>query len=297
MVMGGISSEREISLQTGETFFQACEELGLDARKHDFTDVVGLVNYINEDRPDVIINALHGRYGEDGNVQGVFNLLKVPYTYSGLLASAIGMCKPVAKRVVETHGITVPNGYVSRVDDLLRNPGVSCPFVVKPICEGSSVGVHIVFSYEELQVAVKRDYSLNDWVLIEEYIKGRECGVVVAFGKALAVTEIRPKELFYDYEAKYGTAKAAEHILPAPFPKEVYERALETSELIYNAINARGCLRIDYIYNEVDGKLYFLEINTQPGATSMSHLPEQARYAGISFNELVRKMIDSAEYE
>lgn len=295
VVMGGISSEREISLATGEAFFKAVQELGYAADKYDFQDLTGFVKYIDLNRPDVIVNAMHGKYLEDGNFQGVLNLLRIPYTHSGLLASAIGMNKPLAKLMVSEIGVNVSPGKVVCIQEI-KACGIKMPFVIKPINDGSSVNVHIVFNDGDLNKSVK-DFDENEQVLVEQYIKGRECVVSVLHGKALAVTEIIPKELFYDYDAKYNPKKAAVHKIPADFPEAVYKEALETSEKIYYFLGTRGAMRVDYIYDESSSKLYFLEINTQPGMTNMSLIPEQAKYLGITFNELVERIISDAKYD
>lgn len=296
VIKGGISSEREISLQSAATLSQAAKEAGYNVTEYDFTDIVALVNYLHENRPDVILNALHGRYGEDGNIQGVFNLMKIPYTYSGALTSAVCMDKALSKVLVKEIGISTPDGIVDSVENLKHHIDMSFPMVLKPISEGSSVNVHIVFNASELQDVLKT-YNDTDTFLVERYIKGRECVVAVLDGKALAVTEIIPKGLFYDYDAKYNAKKAATHIIPADFPKDVYDQALSESERIYQLINAKGGIRIDFIYSEEERKLYFLEINTQSGMTSMSLFPEQAKYRGIGLIDLVTRIIESARYE
>lgn len=296
LLIGGISAEREISILSGETFYKVCKRLGYDVEKHDFKSLPEFIESLQKIKPDVVVNALHGDYGEDGNIQGVLNLMRLPYTHSGVMTSSVCMYKPAAKCIVRTHGVSVADGKVVTVADIKNGGIVEFPFVIKPLNNGSSVNVHIVFNQDELSKALKC-FSDLDRVLLERYIKGRECAVSVLCGRALAVTEIVPQGLFYDYEAKYGTEMPAKHILPAPFPEAIYESALATSELIYSAVSANGAIRIDYIYSEDDGKLYFLEANTQPGMTEMSLLPEQAKHAGIPLDKLVQKMIDEAKCE
>jgi len=294
VLMGGASTEREVSLRSGQAAGKALEEAAFTVTLVDVgRDPAELVRTIAETRPEVVFNALHGRFGEDGCVQGVLNLLGVPYTHSGLLASAAAMDKGFARSLFETHGIPVAKGRVLRKGEASPLPR---PHVVKPLNEGSSVGVYI------LKQGDNRD-PLTDWpfdsdqVLVEEFIPGRELTVAVMGDRALGALEITSERGFYDYEAKYAQG-GSRHIMPAPIPPEDYAEACRLAVAAHRALGCRGVSRADLRYDDtVKGtrpRMIVLEVNTQPGMTATSLVPEIAAHAGISFPELVRWMVEEA---
>jgi D-alanine-D-alanine ligase len=249
---------------------------------HDIAEV------LKSTKPDVVFNALHGRFGEDGCIQGLLEILQIPYTHSGVLASSVAMDKPLAKLVFQAAGLKVPVGKILTSEELLKADPMKRPYVVKPANEGSSVGVYIIKEGDNFAPLP----AGQSW-LVEEYIAGREITCAVLGDVPLGVTEIRPKSGFYDYENKYTDGKT-EHLCPAPLTKEEYNSVMEMALRAHKSLGCRGLSRSDFRY---DGKdFYILEINTQPGMTSLSLSPEIAAYAGISFNELVEKLIESASY-
>jgi D-alanine-D-alanine ligase len=295
VLMGGISREREVSLVSGTAVADALRAKGHDVRTHDVTrDVAALVRAVTEFEPECVFNALHGRYGEDGCIQGVLELMAVPYTHSGVRASAIAMDKPATKRVVEQAGIRTPRGKVVRREDFAQGDPLPRPFIVKPVDEGSTIGVKVVAEGDN------RDWG-DDWTfgtqaLVEEYIRGRELTVGIMGERALAVTEIRFEGSAFDYTAKY-TAGHAEHVLPAPIPTQIYDAAMDAALTAHRSLGCDGISRSDFRYDDrrpgTDG-LYFLEINTQPGFTPLSLVPEQARHLGIEFGALCEWLVERA---
>jgi D-alanine-D-alanine ligase len=295
VLMGGISREREVSLVSGAAVAAALRGKGHDVRTHDVTrDVAALVHAVREFEPDAVFNALHGRYGEDGCIQGVLELLAVPYTHSGVRASAIAMDKPATKRVVEQAGIRTPRGKVVRREEFAQGDPLPRPFIVKPVDEGSTIGVKVVA--EGTNRDWGEDWSFGETALVEEYIPGRELTVGIMGGRALAVTEIRFEGSAFDYTAKY-TAGHAEHVLPAPIPAQIYDAAMGAALTAHRSLGCDGISRSDFRYDDrrpgTDG-LYFLEINTQPGFTPLSLVPEQARHLGIEFGALCEWLVERA---
>lgn len=304
VLMGGWSAEREVSLVSGGAVCKALNDLGHDVRAVDVQrDVMGLLQALtmqSTGKPDVIFNALHGRVGEDGTVQGLLEFIGIPYTHSGVMASAIAMDKPLMKDVVAAHGVRCAEGkVVTREDILAKGYPLKPPFVIKPTNEGSSVGVRIVKNEEQIKAIEEDGWIYGDRVLIESFIPGRELTVAVLGhgheAKALAVTELRPRNHeFYDYTAKYSDGQT-DHLLPAPLPQDVYDEALHQAVVAYKAAGCHGAARADFRWD--DSKpgttgLVFLEMNTQPGMTPLSLLPEQAAHVGMSFNDLIRWMLD-----
>ncbi len=298
VIMGGISSERDVSLVSGAAVTKALREAGFDAVAFDLGhDIAALIKALTPP-PDAVFNALHGRFGEDGTLQGLLELLGIPYTHSGVLASAIAMDKPMTKRLVETAGIRTPKGRVVARAELGRGDPLPAPYVIKPVAEGSTVGVHIVRPGENMP-PLDADRTLGESVLVEEYIKGRELTVGVMGDRALGVTEIRFQGGIFDYTAKY-TAGHAQHVLPAKIPAEVYDAAMKAALLAHQTLGCRGISRSDFRYDDTQPGatgLYFLELNNQPGFTPVSLVPEQAQLAGISFGELVTWLVDNATCE
>ena len=293
VLLGGWSAEREVSLVSGAAVVKALKEAGFAVRTHDMTHDLGALMRALEPRPDAVFNALHGRYGEDGRIQGILDILGVPYTHSGMLASAMAMNKPLAKRLVEDAGIPCPPGLVIRASDAFKTHPMEPPYVMKPLEEGSSVGVVIVHKGDNL---APMDWPYGDEIMVERFIPGREITVAVMGDRPLAVTELRPRSGFYDYEAKYTDGKT-EHLIPAPLPKDAYDEAMDIALRAHQALGCRGVSRADLRYDDSSGGpdgLYLLEINTQPGMTPLSLVPEQAAYCGIEFGALVGWMVENA---
>ena len=296
VLMGGPSSEREVSLVSGRECALGLRQAGYDSYTIDVThDVVALVRALDP-RPDVVFNALHGRFGEDGCVQGVLEFLSIPYTHSGLLASALAMDKPMAKRLFAAAGLRCPEGVVTDIRTVERGDPVARPYVVKPANEGSSVGVRIVRAGDNQPVRAA-DWKFDPRVVVERFVPGKELTVAVMGDRSLAVTELHSHTAFYDYEAKY-TEGRTDHLIPAPIPQPVYDEALRMAKLAHDTLGCRGVSRSDFRYDDTaDGgpnQLYLLEVNTQPGMTPLSLVPEQAKYRGISFPELVGWMVENA---
>ena len=296
VLMGGWSAERDVSLVSGKACAEALRERGYRVTEIDVDRDLAATLSALEPRPDVAFNALHGRYGEDGCVQGVLNILGLPYTHSGLLASALAMDKPIAKRVFADAGIPCPEGVVVSLGAAANGDVMDPPYVVKPANEGSSVGVRIVFEGDNYPGIDPAEWPFGDAVLVEPYIPGRELTVAVMGDRALGVTELRPHDGFYDYEAKYTDGKTT-HLCPAPLPDDVSRRAMDYALAAHRSLGCRGVSRADFRYDDTGGepgRLYMLEINTQPGMTPLSLVPEQAAHAGIDFGALVSWMVEEA---
>ncbi|MFO0996506.1 MAG: D-alanine--D-alanine ligase [Alphaproteobacteria bacterium] len=298
VLMGGWSVEREVSLVSGAAVAEALGEAGYRVRTLDVTRDLNALLGALKPPPDVVFNALHGRFGEDGRIQGILDILRIPYTHSGVLASALAMNKPMAKRLFEADGIPCPEGKV--VTRAAIAAGVmDMPFVLKPINEGSSVGVRIVHRGDNLPPLDPKDWPYSDEVLVERYIPGRELTVAVMGERALGVTELRTSAGFYDYDAKYKEGRTT-HLVPAPLPKPAYDEAMDLAVRAHRSLGCRGVSRADLRFDDTagqPGRLYMLEVNTQPGMTPLSLVPEQAAHAGISFPELCRWMVENAECE
>jgi D-alanine-D-alanine ligase len=296
VLMGGLSAEREVSLVSGRAVADALAAAGHEVRSHDVTREVGaLLAALDEMRPDVVFNALHGRFGEDGCIQGLLELAGVPYTHSGVRASAVAMDKPTAKRVVEQAGLRTPAGRVVARASCRDADPLPRPFVVKPVAEGSTVGVTVVHAGENRRWA-DEDWPYGDSALVEEFIAGRELTVGIMGESALAVTEIRFGGETFDYTAKY-TQGHAEHLVPAPIPRAVYDAAMDAALTAHRTIGCEGISRSDFRWDDrrpgADGH-FFHEINTQPGFTPLSLVPEQARHCGIAFPALCEWLVERA---
>jgi D-alanine-D-alanine ligase len=295
VLMGGISAEREVSLDSGKACGKALIELGFDVTLLDAKD--GFIEKLIKNKPDKVFNALHGRFGEDGSIQGLLEHLRIPYTHSGILSSAIAMDKITSKILFKNAKINLPKYRVIRNLEEFRNSEIEYPCVVKPNNEGSSVGVYIFNELsknnEETLISLLKKYGL---IIMEKYIPGREIQVAVMGSKALGAIEIIPKRSFYDYTAKYSVDAKTKHIIPVKMNEADYKNILETALHAHNILGCKGVTRSDFRYNENDknNKIYILEVNTQPGMTNLSLVPEIANYCGISFNELVRWIINDA---
>jgi D-alanine-D-alanine ligase len=298
VLMGGSSAEREVSLVSGRECAAGLREAGYQASEIDVGhDLAALLEALTP-RPDVVFNALHGRWGEDGCIQGVLNLLQLPYTHSGLLASAVAMDKPMAKQIFATAGLACPEGVIVHRDQVLAGDVMPRPYVIKPPNEGSSVGVRIVTAGANEPPLTSTSWQFGELVLVERYVDGRELTVAVMGDRSLAVTEITPQVGFYDYEAKYTEEHAARHVVPARLPKQVTDNAMDMALRAHQVLGCRGISRADFRYDDTKrkpGELFLLEVNTQPGMTPMSLVPEQAAHLGISFPELCAWLVENAQ--
>jgi D-alanine-D-alanine ligase len=299
VLMGGVSAEREVSLVSGEACAKALCEAGYQVTEIDVGRDVGALIAALTPAPDAVFNALHGRWGEDGCVQGLLELMHIPYTHSGVMASAMAMNKVTAKRVVAAAGVASPQGLVVHRAELREREPIARPYVIKPINEGSSVGVRIVREGDNRPAVDDAPWGFGEEVLIEPFIPGRELAVSVMGDRALAVTDIQAKSGFYDYEAKYTDGRAI-HVIPAEIGPKATQAALDAALAAHQALGCRGVSRSDFRYDDTQienggmGELYWLEVNTQPGMTPLSLVPEQAAHLGISFPEICAWMVENA---
>lgn len=289
LLYGGLSAEREVSLVSGENVYLALQRLGYDTVKIDVDR--NLPQKIIENRFDIAFIALHGTYGEDGCIQGLLDLMGIPYTHSGVLASSVCMHKPTAKAVFNHLGIeTAYSRIVNKSEILAKKILHNRKYVLKPTSEGSSVNTYI---FDAEHSFTEDDYPYRGEVMLEEFVQGREIQSAIVAGKAVGAIEIIPNvKSFYDYETKY-TENMAEHVCPPDLPDEIYKKALDSTLKVYEFLKCRGIARADFIYNEEDNKLIMLEFNTHPGFTKLSLVPEIAqKCANISFDELVEIVIN-----
>jgi D-alanine-D-alanine ligase len=296
VLMGGWSSEREVSLSSGAGVVKALQEKGHKVTAVDVQrDLETLMRALTP-RPDVIFNALHGRGGEDGTIQGVLDFLNVPYTHSGVAAAAIAMNKSVTKLVVAREGVPVAKEVLAHRNDVLARDVLPVPYVVKPNNEGSSVGVRIIHEGSNYRILAEDSWIYGDTVLVEDYIPGRELTASVMGERTLGVTEIIANTAFYDYTAKYAPGGST-HVVPAQVPAEIATAVQDYALTAHKALGCTGVSRSDFRWNDkkpgISG-LVFLEINTQPGLTPTSLLPEQAAQHGISYAELCEWMVQDA---
>jgi len=296
LLVGGWSAEREVSLTKGKAVETALRDGGYDVSVVDVKkDLPNLIAALTP-RPDVVFCNLYGRGGEDGTIQSVLEILGIPYTHSGVLASAVAMDKPMTKIMAASVGVPSAHGIVADKDDVIAGRVMDPPYVVKPTNEGSSVGVRIILENDNQMPLDAESWDYGDQVLVERYIPGRELTVAVLDGKAQGVTEIKAQTRFFDYEAKYSDTRTTYH-LPAEVPQDVYNCALDYAERVYNVLGCEGLARCDFRYD--DGKpgatgLFFLEINTQPGLTAESIGPSQVIRNGKSFVELCSHLVETA---
>ncbi len=294
VLMGGWSAEREVSLVTGAAVVKGLREAQYQVTPIDVQRDMGVLLTRLYPRPDAVFNALHGRYGEDGCVQGLLNILEIPYTHSGLLASSLAMDKPMAKAVFAAAGIAVAEHRIVGRDQVLAGDVMDRPYVIKPFNEGSSVGVHIIHPGDNMPPFNGGGWPFGNRVMVERYIPGKELTVAVVGDRPLTVTDITTGRGFYDYDAKYA-AGGSFHRIPASIEAAVFDEALDLALRAHRALGCRGVSRADFRF---DGDtLFLLEINTQPGLTPTSLVPEQAEHLGISFSELVAWMVSHAEYD
>jgi D-alanine-D-alanine ligase len=296
--MGGWSSERDVSLTSGKGVAGALRERGWsNVTELDMDRAVA--TRLAELRPDVVFNALHGTPGEDGTVQGMMDLMGLRYTHSGLETSVIAIDKELTKMVLVPHGIRMPAGRVVSSESLYQEDPLPRPYVVKPINEGSSVGVAIVTEDGNYGNPIGKDvpgpWNEFDDLLAEPFIRGRELTVAVLGSEPLAVTELRPKAGFYDYAAKY-TDGLTIHVCPAEIPYEIASSMMDMAARAHQLLGCKGASRSDFRWNDEEGEggIYLLEVNTQPGMTPLSLVPEQAKLKGIAYGELVERLIAEA---
>ncbi len=300
VLMGGWSAEREVSLRSGK----ACADALARTRRYKVSriDVTREIAVTLRDlKPDVALNVLHGRPGEDGTLQGMLEILGIPYSHSGVMASAVAMQKDIAKTVLKAANVPVPGGGVYARHDVAKKHVLPPPYVIKPIAEGSSVGVFIVREDQAHppQELTRADWQFGEQVLVEPFIPGKELTCAVMGDQALGVIEIVAATKFYDYEAKYAPG-GSKHLLPAPVSAEVYEACRRLALEAHKALSCRGVTRSDFRYDDSKpglAGLACLEVNTQPGMTETSLVPELAQHAGISFEELVAWMVEDASLE
>jgi D-alanine-D-alanine ligase len=296
VLMGGWSAEREVSLRSGKACADALMRQGYRVTRIDVgRDIAAVLKTV---KPDIALNALHGRPGEDGTLQGMLEILAIPYTHSGVMASAVAMQKDTAKVLLHAAGVPVPEGLVASRLEVAKRHMMSPPYVIKPIAEGSSKGVFVVQPdhAHPPQELTRDDWAFGERLLVEKYIPGKELSCAVMGEEALGVIEIVPMVRFYDYEAKYAPG-GSKHILPAPVSSFVYQLARRLSVTAHKALGCRGVSRADFRYDdsiEGTGGLVCLEVNTQPGMTETSLVPELAAHAGVTFDELVRWMVEDA---
>lgn len=295
VLMGGWSAEREVSLNSGRACADALEARGYRVSRVDVgRDIASLLATL---QPDVVFNVLHGRPGEDGTLQGILEVLAIPYTHSGVLASALAMQKDIAKVMLRAAGVPVPEGRVVSRFEAAKAHAMQRPYVLKPIAEGSSVGVFIVAEGHDHppQELYREDWAFGDLILCERFIPGKELTCAVLGDQVLGVTEIVATARFYDYEAKYAPG-GSRHVVPAPVSPEVYEEARRLALVAHRALGCRGVSRSDFRYDDRLGPdgLVCLEVNTQPGMTETSLVPELAAHAGMSFGELVQWIVEDA---
>lgn len=309
VLKGGMSSEREVSLTSGAACAKALREQGYDVTEIDVAP--NLWDQLHEADPDVIFNALHGDWGEDGRVQGVLDLFGAPYTHSGVMASALAMDKHRSKAVLRDVGITVPDGILVRRVDAARDHAMTPPYVLKPNGQGSSVGVVIVKVGDDAPSHIADHTDMGDLIICERFHAGLELTTAVMGGEALAVTAIIPQTgTFYDYAAKYSDG-GSRHVVPAEIPDAITDLCKTWALLAHDALGCRGVSRADFIYlgsdadikstvnddlSDIVKKVVMLEVNTQPGMTPTSLVPEQAAYKGMSFGQLCRWIIEDASW-
>ncbi|WP_075632205.1 D-alanine--D-alanine ligase [Novacetimonas hansenii] len=303
VLMGGMSAEREVSLKSGAGVTDALRSLGYPVRQVIAGEDLGaLVSELTTHRPDVVFNALHGRFGEDGSIQGVLDWMGIAYTHSGVRTSAVAMDKAAARAVFTAAGLPVARGMVVAMSELETADPLPVPYVIKPLNEGSSVGVHIIRAGANTRASIARSWRFGTSALVEEFIPGRELTVGVMGDRALTVTDITPRDDggngFYDYDAKYQQGGSS-HVLPARIHPDAFEHARALALAAHRALGCRGASRTDFRYDDTRdpdgaGRLVILETNTQPGMTETSLLPEQAAACGVAYPQLCQWLVEQA---
>ncbi len=296
LIGGGMAAEREVSLMSSCGIADSLLELGYQII---FINMGSdIANVLAALKPDIVYNALHGTYGEDGCLQGMLNIMRIPYTGPGVMSSALAMNKKKSAEIFRANNIKIAKSILVKKSDNIKQDPIPRPYVIKPLSQGSSVGIEVIFEEDDFNFA-KYDFPYGEEILIEEFIKGKEIQVAILDGKAIGALEVKinADKRFYDYEVKY-TEGFAEHIMPAPIADDIYKKALLISEKACNVFEInRGIIRAEFLYQEQQGELYMLEINTHPGMTPMSICPEILEYEGCSYTQLVQKIIEGASFE
>jgi len=294
LLAGGMSAEREVSLSSAIGVAAALIKNGYKVTEIDMgADLASVLQNVN---PDIVFNCLHGTYGEDGCVPGLLNILRIPYTHSGVLASALAFDKRKSREIFVSNNIKCAPAIIVKKEQNLKSDPMPRPYVIKPLCQGSSVGVQLIFPEDDFNFADYK-FEYGNEILVEKYIKGRELQVAVLNGKALGVLEIELLiKRFYDYESKYSEGYTR-HILPAQINESIYQKALTLSEKAFEVLGCRSVGRVEFIYSEEEEELYILEINTHPGFTPLSIVPEIASYSGVSFDDLIEELLSTAKYD
>ncbi|MCW2266322.1 D-alanine-D-alanine ligase [Gluconobacter cerinus] len=296
VLYGGTSSERPVSLVSGNAAISALREKGHEVTPVDVgADIAVTIQALKEAAPDVVFNALHGPKGEDGAIQGVLEWMGLPYTHSGIRASAVAMDKGATRMLLAAAGLPIAEGRVITPEELAEADPLPVPYVVKPVAEGSSVGVEIIRQGDNRRAEIAKNWRFGKEALVEAFVPGRELTAGVMGDRALAVTDILPAETaaFYDFEAKYK-AGGSRHVVPAELPESVTERALDYALRAHQILGCSGASRTDFRYDDETDTLIVLEVNTQPGMTPTSLLPEQAAYCGISYPDLCDWLVQEA---
>ena len=296
ILMGGLSGERKISFLTGKACSKALKKKGYRVKALDAKGY--FVDKLKKLKPQLVFNALHGKYGEDGFVQSILESMNIPYTHSGVLSSSLAMDKELSRILFHKNKITTPKYFLLRKDreldfkKIIKNKKIKFPIVIKPVNEGSSLGVYICKNKIQFYRNYNKLKNEYDRILVEEYIPGKEIQVAVMGNKALGAIELIPKRQFYDYKAKYSSKAKTKHIMPALLSKKKYEEVLFLAKKAHKILKCRGITRSDFRFFK--NKFYLLETNTQPGMTNLSLVPEIAHYKGISFGELVDWIVKDA---
>ena len=292
--MGGISAEREVSLKSGKACAKALKELGYNVKTLDASG--NFIHKLINNKPDKVFNALHGRFGEDGSIQGVLEHLKIPYTHSGILSSAVAMDKLTSKKIFKEANINTPKYEIIHSLNDFNRSSIQYPKVIKPNNEGSSVDVYVLNKKKNKNKnLINKLLKKYSFLILEKYIPGREIQVAVMGDKAIGAIEIIPSRLFYDYTAKYSSTAKTKHIIPVTMNKKDYHDILKVALYAHKVLGCKGITRSDFRFNEKDKKkIYILETNTQPGMTNLSLVPEIANYYGLTFNKLVKWIIEDA---
>jgi D-alanine-D-alanine ligase len=294
VLMGGISAEREVSLKSGKACAKALKELGYNVKTLDAAG--NFIHKLINNKPDKVFNALHGRFGEDGSIQGVLEHLKIPYTHSGILSSAVAMDKLTSKKIFKEANINTPKYEIIHSLNDFNRSSIQYPKVIKPNNEGSSVDVYVLNKKKNKNKnLINKLLKKYSFLILEKYIPGREIQVAVMGDKAIGAIEIIPSRLFYDYTAKYSSTAKTKHIIPVTMNKKDYHDILKVALYAHKVLGCKGITRSDFRFNEKDKKkIYILETNTQPGMTNLSLVPEIANYYGLTFNKLVKWIIEDA---
>ena len=298
VLMGGLSGEREISFLSGKACLKVLKKKGYKVISIDAKGFI--IEKLKKIKPKIVFNALHGRYGEDGLTQSILEHLKIPYTHSGVLASGLAMDKELSRIIFKKKKIKVPNYFLLQKEEIfnlykkIKIKKIKFPVVIKPVNEGSSLGVYICENRKQLNKNIKKLFNEYNQILIEGYIPGREIQVAVMGKVPLGAIELVPKRKFYDYKAKYSEEAKTKHLMPAPLSLKKYKEVLGLAKKAHEALGCRGITRSDFRF--FNNNFYLLEVNTQPGMTKLSLVPEIAKFKGLKFEDLVEWMIKDASY-